>query len=118
GPVGPRKTEKPIEQPKETEEPEEPDVPIEEPEKVEPLEVVLILPLQLNRIQQDLPSIEDVKRVMIPLDFYQGFRIGIETLSGKGHNFKVTVLDSRDNQDYSRTLSQSEEVQTADLIVG
>lgn len=119
GPIIPKKApEEPVEQQEQPKEPEEPEVPVEEPEKEKAFQVVLMLPLQLNRIDQDPPAIEDVKRVLIPLDFYQGFRMGIETVAAKGHNFNVTVLDSRDNEDYARALGTSDEARSADLIVG
>ena len=96
----------------------EKDAPIVEPEKVEAMDVTLLLPLQLNQIQQNRPGIDDVKRTMLPLDFYQGFRLGMTALPEEGKQFTVHVLDSRDNEAYSRSLGQSKEAKAADLIVG
>lgn len=110
----PVKTE-PKEEPIEPEEPKD----VEEETPVEPTvnSVVLLLPFQLNRIAGE-PSREDVKRVSVPLDFYQGFKLAMDNLAQRGNNFKLTVLDSRDNIAENKRMAVSPEVQSADLIVG
>ncbi|WP_157970263.1 type 1 periplasmic-binding domain-containing protein [Albibacterium indicum] len=104
------------------EEPIEPEEPKEVEKEETPVEptvnsVVLLLPFQLNRIAGE-PSREDVKRVSVPLDFYQGFKLAMDNLTQRGNNFKLTVLDSRDNAVENRRMAVSPEVQSADLIVG
>lgn len=120
GPVFKKKPKTPTEEPKDTEEEKnEPEAPVEDTEEVIPaMEVALVLPLQLNHIQNERPDIEDVRRVVLPLAFYQGFRLGMEASADKAKSFNVKVLDSRDDENYSRTLSESTDVQGADLIVG
>lgn len=101
--------------------PSEPPTEKEETKKVveaEPNKVVLILPLQLDRLHRPIPTREEVKRAEIPLDFYQGFRLGIDRLAKEGYPFQVTVLDSRDNASQSAALGRSDAVQSADLVVG
>lgn len=108
-------TESPVEKPV------EPELPVEQKETKKPEDkvnsVVLLLPLQLNKIVGE-PSRADVKRTEVPLDFYQGFKIAMENLTERGHSFKLTVLDSRDNEYHNSQLALRPEVQSADLIVG
>jgi len=101
--------------------PVESEVPTEE-ESVKPKNenvnsIVLLLPFALDRIKSE-PTRADVKHVEVPLDFYQGFKLAIDNLVQKGYNFKLTVLDTRDNTVQSARLAVTPEVQSADLIVG
>lgn len=107
--------------PEPKEEPIEPEEPVDTEEEVgvepEVNSVVLLLPFQLNRIAGE-PSREDIQRTSVPLDFYQGFKLAMDNLTQRGNNFKLTVLDSRDNVAENRRIAVSPEVQSADLIVG
>jgi hypothetical protein len=80
--------------------------------------IVLMLPFQLNRSTGNNPTNSDVSRSELALDFYQGFEIGLEKAAGLKSNFKVTVLDSRDNENEVMRLSTSSAVKDAQLIVG
>jgi len=113
-PKQPVKPAPPVDKPVEPEPPKK--------EEVKPVEakvnsVVLLLPFQLDRITGQ-PTRADVKRSEVPLDFYQGFKIAMDNLTQRGHNFKLTVLDSRDNEFRTSQLAGTAEVQSADLIVG
>jgi len=79
--------------------------------------IVLLLPFELEKIKSE-PTRADIKHVEIPLDFYQGFKIALDNLVQKGYNFKLTVLDTRDNVAQNTRLAVTPEVQSADLIVG
>lgn len=113
-PKAPTKTPSPVEKPVEPETPKE-EVPKVVEAKVN--SVVLLLPFQLDKIDE-APSRADVKRSELPLDFYQGFKLAMENLAKRGHNFKLTVLDSRDNEFENSRLAASPDVQSADLVVG
>jgi hypothetical protein len=79
--------------------------------------IVLLLPFELEKIKAE-PTRADVKHVEVPLDFYQGFKIALDNLVQEGYNFKLTVLDTRDNTAQNARLAVTPEVQSADLIVG
>lgn len=80
-------------------------------------EVALLLPFQLNR-SGAAPTTSDVQRATLALDFYQGFRLGLERRTAEGAHFKLNVLDSRDSEEEVRLLAQSEGVKQAALVVG
>src|SRR5690554_2706937 len=79
--------------------------------------IVLLLPFELEKIGSE-PTRADVKHVEVPLDFYQGFKVALDNLIQDGYNFKLTVLDTRDNATQNARLAVTPEVQSADLIVG
>jgi len=80
-------------------------------------DIALILPFQLHKVSQ-VPSKADVDRAALALDFYQGFKMGIDQLAVNGNNFRLNILDSRDNTVEVQRLAASKEVQQAQLIVG
>lgn len=79
--------------------------------------IVLLLPFELDKIKSE-PTRADVKHAEVPLDFYQGFKVALDNLVQEGYNFKLTVLDTRDNTSQNARLAVTPEVQSADLIVG
>ena len=104
-----------------TEKPEEPTP--EEEEEIKVVEerinkVMLLLPFQLNKIRGEEPSLADVKRAEISLDFYQGFKIALDDLKKDGNNFQLNVVDSQDDIAEVNLIGKSADVQSADLIVG
>lgn len=81
-------------------------------------QVALLLPFQLNLTGSNVPTAADLQRAELALDFYQGFKLGLEKQTARGANFKLHVLDSRDSEDESRIIAASSEVQEAALVVG
>lgn len=98
-----------------TEEPKH-KVEVEVPKTVQ--NIVLMLPFQLNHSTGSNPTTNDISRSELALDFYQGFEIGLERATGLKTNFKVTVLDSRDNENEVMRLAASSAVKEAQLIIG
>src|SRR5690606_5078333 len=105
----------PVEKPVEPEEPEKEEV--EKPVEAPVNNIALLLPFQLDRVQGQ-PSVEDVKRAEIPLDFYQGFKMALDKLAEEGTNFRLTVLDTRDNVNQNQAIGKSPAIQSADLVIG
>lgn len=87
-------------------------------EKVFVPQIAMLLPFELNRSTSVQPSQADVERAALALDFYQGFQLGLAVHADAGSHFKLTVLDSRDNENEVALLAQSEAVQDAALVVG
>lgn len=91
---------------------------VEVHEKVYVPQIAMLLPFQLNRSTTVQPSQSDVERAALALDFYQGFQLGLAVHADAGNHFKLTVLDSRDDENEVALLAQSEVVQDAALVVG
>src|SRR5690606_18813407 len=107
----PPKTQKPAEQDKTEEN-------VAETEKVEVTNIALLLPFELNKANPRAPSAEDIKRSALALDFYQGFKLGLDALAEKGTNFRLNVLDTRDDPAENMRNAKLSEVQDAALVVG
>lgn len=80
--------------------------------------IALLLPFQLDKVSHAEPNTEDIKRSALALDFYQGFKLGLDELARNGTDFRVHVLDTRDNAAETSRLSSLTEVSAAALIVG
>ncbi len=81
-------------------------------------QIALLLPFQLSQGSGSTPSNSDVQRAALALDFYQGFKMGLDALANRGADFQLNVLDTRDNESENIRIAQLEEVQGAALIVG
>ncbi len=86
--------------------------------EVESRNIALLLPFELHKANPAAPGTADVKRAELALDFYQGFKTGLDAVTHKGGRFNLSVLDSRDDTEQARQLGMVAEVQEADLIVG
>ncbi|WDF70625.1 hypothetical protein PQ465_09670 [Sphingobacterium oryzagri] len=80
--------------------------------------ISLVLPFQLDRLNPQALSKEDVKRSSVALDFYQGFQLGLDELAKQGKSFALNVIDSRDNETRNSAIAQSDDVSESALIVG
>ena len=90
----------------------------DESEAIAVNQIALLLPFQLDKANPNAPSDADIKRSALALDFYQGFKVGLDALAAEGVNFKLNVLDTRDDEAQNVRIAKQEEVQNAALIVG
>lgn len=107
----PKKTERSDEK-RETEEK------VPDTEKVDVNNIALLLPFELDKANQHAPSAADIKRSALALDFYQGFKLGLDVLADKGSHFRLNVLDTRDDTGENARIAKLDEVQHAALVVG
>ncbi len=61
--------------------------------------VSLLLPFKLNQINLQTATKAQVENADMAIDFYQGVKMGIDSASSLGLNFKLNVFDSRDDND-------------------
>ncbi len=80
--------------------------------------IALLLPFELNKANPHAPSTEDIRRSALALDFYQGFKLGLDALAEKGSHFRLNVLDTRDDIAENTRIAKLEAVQDAALVVG
>lgn len=81
-------------------------------------QIALLLPFELDKANPYAPSAADIKRSALALDFYQGFKVGLDALSAEGADFKLHVLDTRDDARENARIAKLTEVQDAALVVG
>lgn len=80
--------------------------------------IALLLPFQLDKVVDSLPNKRDVERSSLALDFYQGFKLGLDMLAKEGDNFKLHVLDTKDNTGEVQKLAVGKDIADAQLVIG
>lgn len=80
--------------------------------------VALLLPFNLHLLNLQSANKAEVEKSAMPIDFYQGFKLGIDSASATGMNFRLNVLDTRDNNSQMATLTRSGQLTGSNLIVG
>ncbi|MDB5014103.1 MAG: hypothetical protein JWQ25_2305 [Daejeonella sp.] len=80
--------------------------------------VALILPFYLNTINPKTASSKDIGKRNLAIDFYQGFKLALDSLSSEGYNFNLKVFDSQDQETRIVNLARAKSVLENDLIIG
>lgn len=80
--------------------------------------ITLMMPLKLNTVKATTGTKADLEQSAMSLDFYQGFKMGIDSAAAKGMNFKLTVLDTRDDDKHLGYLIGSDQLKGSNLVVG
>ncbi len=87
-------------------------VPVTVVPAVQTRNISLLLPFDLA--QSDTPSDDAI----LAIDYYQGFKFALDSLTAKGYNYKLQVFDSNSNAAGGHSLAQNPKVRASDLIVG
>ena len=104
----------------------QPEKPVEQP-VIKPLPppapkvstVSLLLPFGLDHLKPgNSYSGVSLKEADIALAYYRGFKLSLDSLTGKGYNYKLQVYDSKALASASRALAANTVVKASDLIVG
>jgi len=81
--------------------------------------ISLLLPFELDRLAPGAAyTSETLREAEIALNYYQGFKLALDSLTGKGYNFKVSVYDTRDQNSQAHSLAINPAIKNSDLIVG
>ncbi|OOQ60156.1 hypothetical protein BC343_26920 [Mucilaginibacter pedocola] len=111
-PVATKPAEKPAEKPKPTEKP-----PVKTVEAKASV-VSLILPLSLDKLAPGQSySRTDLTQANMAVEYYQGFKLALDSVAGQGANFKLQVYDSKDDAAI-HSLGLNPQLKNGDLIVG
>lgn len=81
--------------------------------------IALLLPFDLDHV--DLSSNTSTKNLLktnIAVDFYEGFKLALDSLSGSGQSYKLSVFDTRDEVGQAQKLAQNPIIRSSNLIVG
>jgi hypothetical protein len=114
-PVAPEPVKPPVEKPIVQTQPEV------KPVKLPPRQAVIamILPFGLDHLNP-ANGYTDVtlKQADLALDYYQGFKLALDSLTAQGYNYKLQVFDSKDVPAYAHSLANNPQIRASDLIVG
>lgn len=92
---------------------------IEKPaEKFKQATISLLVPFRLNEIKLKSATKADVEKAAMAIDFYQGFKLGIDSAAMLGQNFKLKVYDTQDNNTQIAALIDNGIMAGSNLIVG
>jgi len=79
--------------------------------------VSLILPFALNNLSTGYTN-AGLKQANMAVDFYQGFKMGLDSLTAFGYNFELHVFDSQGQASQGHALAYNSQIRVSDLIVG
>ena len=81
--------------------------------------VSIILPFQLDKINLAATATRDnLSQSDLAVDYYQGFKLALDSLTTKGYNFKLQVFDSKSDASQAHSLASNAKIRGSDLIVG
>lgn len=96
--------------------------PVQAPVKpaVAPATVIsLLLPFQLNKVDLSRGAPRaTLAKANLAMEYYQGFKLALDSLSADGRNFKLQVYDSQEDVARAHNLALETKVRTSALIVG
>jgi len=79
--------------------------------------ISLILPFDLDYLKAGYSSTA-LKKANIAVEYYQGFKLGLDSLTALGYNYRLQVYDSKDLPSQSHALAYNPQIRASDLIVG
>ena len=103
---------------------EQPVVKAEPPKVVKPAgpqlaKISLLLPFDLDHLSPGSSyTSETLREAEIALNYYRGFKLALDSLSGRGYNFRLFVYDTRDQNAQAHSLANNPAIKSSDLIVG
>jgi hypothetical protein len=80
--------------------------------------IALLLPFELNTINLETAGAKEISKSDLAIDFYQGFKLALDSLSIEGHNYKLQVLDTQDQEARVVNLAAAASVKENEVIVG
>jgi hypothetical protein len=80
--------------------------------------ISLVVPFRTNSLNLQSATKADVEKSAMAIDFYQGFKLGLDSAAVTGLNFKLKVFDSGDNEATLENLIQNGSLANSNLIVG
>lgn len=78
--------------------------------------ISLLLPFKLSAI--NVENRAELEKSYLPLDFYQGFRLAIDSLAATGSKIRLNVLDSQDDSSRISSLIALGQLDHSSLVVG
>jgi hypothetical protein len=80
--------------------------------------ISLIVPFRVNGLNLRTATKAEVEKSAMAIDFYQGFKLGLDSAAASGLNFRLKVFDAGDNTAKLETLIQNGSLDNSNLIVG
>lgn len=103
---------------------EKPVAKTEPPKAVKPLParpstVSLLLPFNLDDLNPGASYTDaGLRQANIALDYYQGFKLALDSLTALGYNYKLQVYDTKASAAQAHSMAQNPQIRASDLVVG
>lgn len=82
-------------------------------------DIALLLPFGLDHLRAGSSyTTVTLKEADISLDYYRGFKLALDSLTGQGYNYKLQVFDSKGETAQAHSLALNPAIRNSDLIVG
>lgn len=81
--------------------------------------IAMLLPFNLDNLNVGgRYSKADMQKANMAVEYYQGFKLALDSLTANGYNYRLQLIDSKDQPAEAHNLSLNPKVQNSDLIVG
>lgn len=88
------------------------------PKKFTEAAITLLVPFNLDDYRSKVQTKAEIEKHAMAIDFYQGFRLGLDSASTSGLNFKLNVYDTQDSNEQLQKLIRSQLMDDAHLLIG
>ena len=112
---------RPVTTPVKTEAPAAKKEPEKAPSKTEAkvASIAMLLPFNLDNLNPGSQYTNGtLNRANLSLDYYQGFKLALDSLTAKGYNFKLQVFDSKDDPAQAHSLGYVPAIRISDIVIG
>jgi len=80
--------------------------------------VSLLVPFKLDQLNLKTATKAEIEKYAMPIDFYQGFKLGLDSVAAQGLSFKLNVFDTEDDNAHISLLYKNERFKQSNLIIG
>lgn len=93
---------------------------VEKKKEIKEMTLSMILPFDLDDVNYHTATSQDLKKSEIAIDFYQGFKMGLDSIAHQHDdtNFKLQVFDSKDDPTQLGALAAKGALKASDLVIG
>ncbi|MES2278951.1 MAG: ABC transporter substrate-binding protein [Bacteroidota bacterium] len=81
--------------------------------------ISLLLPFQLDQLDLSRGAGHaGIAKADVAMEYYQGFKLALDSLTVGNHNFKLQVFDTKDEGAQAHNLAINTKIRTGNLIIG
>ncbi|OKS85042.1 hypothetical protein RG47T_0480 [Mucilaginibacter polytrichastri] len=81
--------------------------------------IAMLLPFNLDNLNVGGKySKADMQKANMAVEYYQGFKLALDSLTANGYNYRLQLFDAKDKPAEARNLALNPKVRNSDLIVG
>ena len=97
----------------------EPEKVAEKPAATKVSSIAMLLPFSLDNLNTGAQyTSSTLSHANLSVDYYQGFKLALDSLTGQGYNYKLQVFDTKEDAAQAHSLAYNPAIRTSDLIVG